>query len=129
MPFVPDIIHMLLLILICAIGILCVFVKMEERKHIREEYWVEYLSPGRLRGDEDTFAVVYHEGEQQQFFNGKIGNRSRLDQLVFPDEESWLKGAPEWLQGKRQIVLKRILANTGNLSIASPKLSENPKVQ
>ena len=95
------------LVLICLGSILWFLVKQDERKRIRAGYWVEYLSPGQLRGDEESFAVVYHEGEQSQFFYGKIGGAS-THKLSFPSDVNWQAEMPEWLDGKRSIVLARI---------------------
>ncbi|MEO7718477.1 MAG: hypothetical protein ABIY70_19930 [Capsulimonas sp.] len=54
----------------------------ERRRRQKEGYWLEFLSPGVLRGDDDEFAVVYHEGGKQKFFTGKIRQREQVMERV-----------------------------------------------
>jgi len=89
-------------------AVVWVLIKRDERKHVRQGYWVEYVSPGRLRADEDDFAVVYHELERWQFFCGKTNGQGKSDQLSFPDDAAWQEQSPGWLSGKREIVLERV---------------------
>ncbi len=98
----------MLLILAVLAAIIWVLIKRDEQKHIRQGNWVEYVSPGRLRGNEDDFAVVYHELERWQFFYGKTTGHGKPDQLSFPDDAAWQEQSPDWLNGKRELVLERI---------------------
>lgn len=109
----------MLLIVAGLAAIAWVLVKWDERKHIRQGYWVEYVSPGQLRGNEDDFAVVYHELERWQFFSGKTSRHGKPDQLSFPDEAAWQEQSPGWLSGKREIVLERIERGTKNMEIVT----------
>lgn len=70
--------------------------------------WVEYLSPGRLRAGEDDFALVYHDGERQHFFYGKVGKLPSPDILTVPSELKWQSQVPVWMREERVAILKRI---------------------
>ena len=110
----------MLLILVTLIGLVAgvwVLIKREEQRHVRQGYWVEYLSPGRVRDDKETFAVVYHEAERWQFFYGKTARRGELDRLLFPDEAAWQSRSPNWLNGKRVLVLSRIQKDLKRIEI------------
>ena len=108
----------MIFVLICMAGIFWFLVKRDERKRIRAGYWVEHLSPGQLREDEKSFAVVYHEGEQSQFFHGRIDGAA-LHRLPFPSDADWQAQMPEWLHGKRLPVHERIKRRMSNLLIES----------
>ncbi|MCW3060871.1 MAG: hypothetical protein JWQ02_2692 [Capsulimonas sp.] len=43
----------------------------ERWRRQKDGYRLEFLGPGVLRGDNDEFAVVYHEGDKQKVFCGK----------------------------------------------------------
>ena len=85
-----------------------VMIKHQERKRVEQGFWVEYISPGRLRAGENDFAVVYHEGNVSHFFYGSIDRSSRLEKLNVPDEVRWQEQVPDWLLGKRAVVLEHI---------------------
>ena len=106
----------MILVLICLASIFWFLVKRDEHKRIRAGYWLEYLSPGQLREDEKRFAVIYHEGEQSQFFYGKIAGAT-LHQLSFPSDANWQAEMPKWLHGKRKLVRERIQSKMTNLLI------------
>lgn len=80
----------------------------ERRRHARQGYWVEFLGPGVLRGGDDEFAVVYHEGEHQVFFHGKKGHGSELDVLVAPSQSIWTLQAPGPMRDHQALILERV---------------------
>ena len=80
-----------------------------EREQLRiQGYWVEYVSPGVLRAGEDDFAVVYHEGDRQHFFDGKLSRNSTPDILHVPSQSAWRHRTPEWIREKRPLILERV---------------------
>ena len=49
--------------------------RREKRRREREGFWVEVLFYGQLRGEEDAWAVVYHEENKTLWFTGIIAPR------------------------------------------------------
>ncbi len=98
----------MLVVIILAWFAVWVMIKQDERRRARQGYWVEYLSPGQLRADEDGFAVVYHEADRWHFFYGKVGSPQNLNRLLVPDAAQWQAQLPDWLHGRREVVLERI---------------------
>jgi hypothetical protein len=62
----------------------------ERWRRQKDGYRLEFLGPGVLRGDNDEFAVVYHEGDKQKVFCGKTGKRKLVMERV--QQESRQRG-------------------------------------
>lgn len=75
---------------------------------MKEGFWVDYLGPMKLRAADDDMSLVYHEGERWQFFYGKICSEPCSEELFVPDEAQWQERMPDWLQGRRDLVVQRI---------------------
>ncbi|BDI33935.1 hypothetical protein CCAX7_59860 [Capsulimonas corticalis] len=80
----------------------------QQRQRQNDGYWLEFLSAGVLRGDDNQFAVVYHEGEKQHFFQGRKSNGSAPDILTVPSQLVWRLQTPQWMAERRELILERI---------------------
>jgi hypothetical protein len=72
---------------------------------LRLEYWVEHVSPGILRGENDDVAFAYHEGTNVVIFLGKFRKHRIRDVIFVPNAEQWERTMPEWVIGRRDVVL------------------------
>lgn len=92
----------LLLCLVSGVAViiaLAILAKEAERK--KNGYWVEYISPGVLRADEDEFALVYHDKAGDMCFTG-------TEKINFPSPKEWERKAPIWAKGQRQLIIDRV---------------------
>jgi len=82
-------------------------------KRLREArgYWVEYLSPGRLRAGQDDIAVVYHEPDLAVYFSGRQRPRPARTLLEIPSPSAWSSKVPEGRRERRDVILARVLAD------------------
>lgn len=78
------------------------YTKMES-----SQFEVQWISPGIVRCEQGEFAVLYKEGEQGIYFDGREGTRDFLGYLLLPSEKDWpLTG---WLAGRRDVIVTRIV--------------------
>ena len=83
-------------------------IHQDNQRQIRRGYWVEYLSPGRLRDGNDDCALIYHEGNNSVTFYGKERNRGRDSIIFVPSSSAWPTEVSEWAKDHREIFLTRI---------------------
>jgi hypothetical protein len=74
----------------------------------RRGWWVEYVSPGVLRGGEDEFAIAYHEGNKTLYFSGTEGRRGERSTLVLPGAAAWPERVEAWARNRRDEIVARI---------------------
>ncbi|MBM3977319.1 MAG: hypothetical protein FJ299_10055 [Planctomycetes bacterium] len=91
---------------VCAAGALSVYAA--QRRARRRGYWIEYLSPNQVRGGSEQFAIVYHEGEQEIWFNGLVRSPRERDLLHFPGAEAWTAAVDAWARERRSEILERL---------------------
>lgn len=84
--------------------------KREQQRRMREGYWIEWLTPGRVRDGPDDAALVYHEGEREYGLPAK----ERIDgdgaKLYVPSPARWNEAAPEWARDRRDEIIGRVEA-------------------
>ncbi len=81
-------------------------IQRDHQRRIRRGYWVEYLSPGLIRGGDNQCGIVYHEGKNLVTFYGEARRR---DSLIFvPSSSAWGNEVSEWAKGNREAILARI---------------------
>jgi hypothetical protein len=91
---------------VCVATACCVY--SVQRRTIKSEFWVEYLSPARLRGGSKQFAIVYHEGVREIAFNGLVRCPPERDLLYFPPAEAWPAAVEAWARERRSEILERL---------------------
>ncbi len=74
----------------------------------RRGYWIEVLSPNRLRGEPDVFGVVYREGEREIWFMGRELSARCKWPLEIPSAAAWEASIGDWATGRRTEILRRV---------------------
>jgi hypothetical protein len=98
--------------LLAIIGVSVAFVVVRDRQRRRVQgYWVEYVPPGVVRGAQDEFAIVYHEGGKRLTFEGTERRRPDRDVLCFMSATAWDGQVPAWARGRRDIIKHRVLSD------------------
>ena len=98
-------------VLMTLTGVVGIAVVRARHHRLAQGYWVEYISPARLRADEHEFAIVYHEDKESIFFEGREQARPEQDHLSIPSAAAWDSRTPLWAQGRREIITQRLLAD------------------
>ncbi len=91
----------LLTIFLCIAALTATSFLKEKRRRKIEGYWVEYVSAGLLRGDENEFELTYHESRGDISFtgNGKIA-------FLSPNMREYK--VPAWAKNERELVTNRV---------------------
>ena len=66
--------------------------------------------------------VIYWEGERGFVFDGAWGVEP-IETYV-PDEQNWDSVMPDWLVGRRDLVVERLVANPSHVVRADPGLNK-----
>lgn len=67
----------------------------------REDYRIEYISPGILRGEEGEFALDYHTTDGKITFTG-------IGKIELPNASDWPDKVPPWARAHRAVIVRRL---------------------